>query len=309
MSDYKKKNQDFAKLEEFMCVYVESAKEEREREGERVNLKLRCRTTSGILPLKYWKPENQNWLPLAGDYLLVNVFSVNDATAELEKYKCLCLDKIWENKIVNCGVKKITRDDVPEEIRDVIKRDRNAPIALAKKTILDLSPWKEKRNHDFLIRFMEDNWDRFGNIPAAINNHHNYKGGLLVHSCEVFEICIKVINSSLNQFRSKPLDSDALYLAAWLHDAGKMDIYSMEGEQAKIDSKKETLIGHITISNLMFVRAAVEFGGFNEEFIEKISHCILSHHGRHEWKAVVEPQSPEAHILHHADMISSKMWD
>lgn len=307
MSDYKKKNQDFAKLEEFMHAYVESVKEE--VKGERISLKITCKTASGILPLKYWKPENQEWLPVAGDYLLIHVWNITDAIGELEKYKCLCLDKIWDYKIVHCGIRKITKNDVPEEIRNIIKRDRSAQIALAKKTILDSSPWREKRNHEFLVGFMEDNWDRFGHIPAAIGNHHNYKGGLLVHSYEVFEICVRLLDSPAHRFRSKPLDSDALYLAAWLHDAGKMDVYSMEGEQANIDSKKETLIGHITISNLMFVKAAVKFGGFDDEFMEKISHCILSHHGRRDWEAVVEPKIPEAHILHSADMISSKMWD
>jgi 23S rRNA maturation-related 3'-5' exoribonuclease YhaM len=39
---------------------------------------------------------------------------------------------------------------------------------------------------------------------------------------------------------------------------------------------------------------------------DAVIHCMLSHHGRREWGSPVEPVTPEAYILHVADMLSSR---
>jgi len=82
----------------------------------------------------------------------------------------------------------------------------------------------------------------------------------------------------------------------------------MEGEQPKMNSEKENRIGHPTISDRMFLKAAEE-RGFKEEFVDLVSHCILSHHEKPKWGAVVVPATKEAHILCKADYISSRNKD
>lgn len=307
----KKREKDYestkTRLEEFMYAHVESVRDS--GEGKKASQFVKCRTNNGPLDFKYWKPGMQDRLPAPGDYLKVHVWNMKEAMAEFEKYECLCLDKLYDYKTVHCGVEFISRDDVPEEYRDVIKRDREPQIKFAKKTIVDPSFWTDKRAHEFLSRFMEDNWERFRTAPAALGHHHAFRGGLLVHSCEVFANCHSHLDSPAYKFGSKKPNSDVLYLAAWLHDAGKMDVYSMDGDAPRIDSKKEDLIGHSTISNTMFVRAAADFGGFDGDFVDEVSHCILSHHGRKEWGAVVEPKTLEARLLSTADYQSSRMAD
>ena len=120
----------------------------------------------------------------------------------------------------------------------------------------------------------------------------------------MFANCLGVANAPTNE---GTMDKDALLLAAWLHDAGKMEVYSMDGDNPRIDSERERRIGHPTISNQMFVEASR--GRFPQEFTDLVSHCILSHHERPEWGAVVEPDTIEAHTLCRADFISSRTPD
>ena len=43
----------------------------------------------------------------------------------------------------------------------------------------------------------------------------------------------------------------------------------------------------------------------NPDLMEEVSHVILAHHGRLEWGSPIEPQTPEALIVHQADMLSA----
>ena len=38
-----------------------------------------------------------------------------------------------------------------------------------------------------------------------------------------------------------------------------------------------------------------------------LKHMIASHHGKKEWDAITTPATPEAEMLHHIDMIDSRM--
>jgi HD superfamily phosphodiesterase len=43
----------------------------------------------------------------------------------------------------------------------------------------------------------------------------------------------------MNKLDEGWVDSDVLYMAAWFHDVGKMEVYKMEGDAPKIDSDME----------------------------------------------------------------------
>jgi 3'-5' exoribonuclease len=172
----------------------------------------------------------------------------------------------------------------------------------------DDSCWKDKRKHEFLLGFFKNEAERFTTAPAATDHHHNYKGGLFIHTGDVFSLCKGVVDAPMNALDEGWVNSDVLYMAAWFHDAGKMEVYKMEGDAPKIDSDMERRVGHPTISNQMFTKAAQDFG-LSSDFITAVSHCILSHHDRKEWGAVVEPDTIEAKILCRADYISSRKPD
>jgi response regulator RpfG family c-di-GMP phosphodiesterase len=291
------------RLENTMTAYVESAGER--ENGKFTNWVLSTRTENGPLELKFWNMQNKDHFPDGGQYLKLTITDIKKAEEELEKYKNISLDSTSRNKPYYCETTPLNEEDVPEETRKKIKRDRKQQLSLAVKLLEDESRWKDKDIHAFLLEFIKKDAERFTTAPAAVSHHHNYRGGLLVHTSEVFANCVGVAGAPTSSDR---INTDALYLAAWLHDAGKMEVYRMEGDAPKIDSDKERKIGHPTISNQMF-REAAKAHGLDAEFIDAVSHCILSHHERRKWGAVVEPDTIEAHILCRADFISSRMPD
>ena len=290
------------KLDSLMYAYVESAEET--QKGSFTTWVLHTKTTNGPIKFKFWNLHDKETLPDAGDFLVVSFTDIDSASQEYSKYKDISLDSNSRNKPHFCSCDFVSEQDVPEATRRKIKKDRKAQVALAAKLLQDTDHWKNKEVHAFLLEFMKENLERFTTAPAAISNHHNYRGGLFVHSSEVFANCVGVANAPTSAGK---VEADALYLAAWLHDAGKMEIYRMEGDSPRIDSDRESMIGHTAISNQMFLEAAK--GRFPKEFVDLVSHCILSHHGRKEWGAPVEPATVEAHILVGCDKISSRMPD
>jgi len=293
------------KLEETLYCFVTSVEEV--EKGKFLNYVLHTSTQVGNIDFKFWDLKKKDLFPTPREYLKVKITDLDQAATELKTYKTLSLDSTSRNKPYFCEFSILEEEEVPTEIRRTINRDRSEQINFAMSLLREASYWKDERVHSFLIEFVNANLEKFSTVPAAIGHHHNYKGGLLVHSSEVFSNSYGIVNSLCNKkFYGSQVDSDSLYLSSWLHDAGKMEVYYLENETPKMDFDKEDLIGHSTISNLMFVEAARKYG-LDNEFVYKVSHNILSHHRRKEWGAVVEPETVEAHILCDSDLISSRI--
>jgi HD domain len=292
------------KLEDGLYGHVESTFDK--EKGSYTNHILRVRTVNGIVDLKYWNLSNRDSFPVAGDFVQLKVLDLAKAAEELDEYRDISLDSTSKYKPFYCRVVLLNEEDVPADVRGKIRKDRSAQRDAAKKMLVDASYWRDRKVHEFLLSFVKEHSEKFATVPAAVGHHHAYRGGLFVHTCEVFCNCVGIVNSPMNEFYGEQIDSDALYLAAWLHDMGKIKIYSMEGDQPKIDSEMENRIGHTTLSDRLFLGSVT---GLNEQFVDLVSHCILSHHERPEWGAVVVPSTVEAHILCRADFISSRMPD
>lgn len=294
------------KLEDTLYGYVESARDQ--EKGSFVTYILNTNTQGGKIPFKFWNMNNKNKFPKQGDFLKLNFLDLDEASKELEMYKSISLDST-SKKPYYCECEKISAEEVPSDLLKLIFKDRSKQLNLAAEILKDSSVWADKNNYKFLMETLKVHLEKFTTVPAAISHHHNYKGGLFIHSSEVFSNCYSIVNSSCNkEFYSKDLDLDVLYLSAWLHDLGKIDVYYLDGDVAKMNTEKENLIGHPTISNNYFIKSASEFG-LEKDFADKVSHCILSHHRRRKWGAVVKPQTKEAEILCNADLISSRISD
>jgi 3'-5' exoribonuclease len=158
-------------------------------------------------------------------------------------------------------------------------------------------------NNPFIKQLLTDIFDdqefltAFIKSPAAKNWHHNYAGGLLEHTIAVAVIC----DFAAHHY---PVDRDILIAGALLHDAGKVEEYSMK---AAIDfTNIGRLIGHITIADEMVTRKAAAIDAFPAEILLKLRHLILSHHGEYEKGAVRLPQTLEAIVLHYADNLDAQ---
>lgn len=144
-------------------------------------------------------------------------------------------------------------------------------------------------------------YNKFIKAPAAKKHHHNYIGGLLVHTNEVAAICKTIADIY------EDIDKDLLITGALLHDIGK--IYTYDYESAEIEMSHEgIMLEHIFMGSSL-VKEKMNLLNISSETKVNILHLILSHHGKVElgWGSAISPKKPEAIALHQADDMSAKV--
>ncbi len=134
--------------------------------------------------------------------------------------------------------------------------------------------------------------------------HHYGNYGLLIHTAEVIHLCLSSIDTL--DLRLK-VDTRLMFLAALFHDFGKIEDYEcVDGVWQSTEHKYK--IYHITKSYLLWNQAVAKHG-FDAKEADEISHAILAHHGRLEWKSPVTPRTKMAWILHLCDNMSARVCD
>ncbi len=148
--------------------------------------------------------------------------------------------------------------------------------------------------------FLEDSafMEKFRTHPAAIEIHHNWRGGLLQHTLEVLRYC------DISKELFPQMDSDLLTAGAILHDIGKTD--ELEVTSRIKATEKGQLKSHISLG---YARVLKVMDKLNtpEGIRNKLLHIILSHHGNLEYGSPKEPMFPEAVAVYFADELSSKL--
>jgi 3'-5' exoribonuclease len=142
----------------------------------------------------------------------------------------------------------------------------------------------------------------YGSAIDSKHPHHNYSGGLLVHTAEVLTISLNIAAATASL---KQVDRNVLITAAVFHDYEKIRDYDRNGNKTEY----RELVRHVAGSFAHFHYLALAYKlGFDAiaagGLYNKISHCILAHHGRQEWGSPILPQTVEAQILHDADYLS-----
>ena len=134
---------------------------------------------------------------------------------------------------------------------------------------------------------------------AARSMHHAYMGGLCEHTLNVVQICDFLAP------RYKFVNRDLLISAALLHDIGKIWELSDFPENDYTDSGK--LLGHIIMCCELISKEAEKIEGFPIKLKNLLTHCIVAHHGKHEYGSPVLPKIIEALILSYADDMDAKL--
>lgn len=186
---------------------------------------------------------------------------------ELVKEAKLGIDKAEQNKIYN-------------EILDYINQIRDEKL---KK---------------FLFDYFKENEELIKISPAAKAMHHNYLGGLIVHTLE----CLKLAEANLKLFNAK-IDADKVYAACVLHDIGKIFEYKINTESGLIDYDEDFRKEWLTHSQYGFSICMMQ--GFKE-----VAKMIAAHHARTDWGAIVDLNQkdlePITYLMHHIDDLSAK---
>ena len=135
----------------------------------------------------------------------------------------------------------------------------------------------------------------FKRAPGAMSLHHAWLGGLLEHS-------LAVALSARETGKNYGIDMDLLTAGALLHDIGKMREYEVT---TSIRVGEEGMLRGHTIIGEEMVREKARKVGLDEKALMKLSHIILSHHGKHENGAPKEPMFVEAILVYYADLMDS----
>lgn len=157
---------------------------------------------------------------------------------------------------------------------------------------------QDEKLRKFLSDYFEEHKDLIKIMPAAKVMHHNYIGGLMVHTIECVEFALK----NLDMFILK-LKRDDMIAACILHDIGKIFEYTVDMETGFIDYDEE--FRHKWITHSQYGFSLCMMNGF-----ERIARMIAAHHGRSDWGAIIDLDEkdlePELYFLHFMDNLSAK---
>ena len=157
--------------------------------------------------------------------------------------------------------------------------------------------------HKIVSTLVAEHKDKLLLYPAAKQNHHAVRSGLLYHIMTMLHMGEKVseVYTGLNR--------DLLFAGIILHDIAKtaemnaselgiVSEYTVEGE----------LLGHI-IQGIKWIDQTAALVGADQEVSLLLQHMILSHHYEPEFGSPKRPMIPEAEILHYLDMMDARMYD
>ena len=156
----------------------------------------------------------------------------------------------------------------------------------------------DEKLRNFVLNIYEENREKILIAPGAKLMHHNYIGGLMVHTLE----CLQYADVNLEAFFQR-VNKDDVYAACLLHDIGKIFEYTVDLESGLIDYDEDFRKEWITHSQYGFTICMS--AGF-----KRIAKMIAAHHARADWGAIVDLDTkdlePIYYLIHHLDDLSAK---
>jgi len=149
-----------------------------------------------------------------------------------------------------------------------------------------------------LQRIIDEHAEKLRLWPAALTVHHAYRGGFLEHTLSVARV-------ALSLGAAYGANKDLLTAGALLHDIGKME--ELDYDRVTTYTRDGNLVGHVTLGTIVVRSAILAIPGFPDVLRTQIEHMIVSHHGRKEFGAPVEPMTIEGMILAAADDLDTKI--
>ncbi len=196
--------------------------------------------------------------------------------------------------------KATTKDNVdPQKFLPVCPKNVEEMFSELKNILAKV---EDQQLNSLIKLFLDDsNFSKgFCQAPGGKLWHHAYLGGLLEHTLSVVKICQYIV-----EHYKESVKADILLTAAFLHDIGKIEEFSIDGFINY--STPGRLIGHINIGFNWVSEKIAQLPGFPVELKQQLAHCLLSHHGEKEKGSPVVPQTIEALILSCADQIDSSV--
>lgn len=198
---------------------------------------------------------------------------------------------------------RLAVDDDDVNINDFVATAPYEPIFMYKKIHSYVDSMQDQELKLLTTKLLEDVREQLLYYPAAKSNHHAIRSGLLYHILTMLRVGEGLVNIY------SQLDADLLYAGIVLHDLAKIE--EMDANDLGIVANYTTegnLLGHI-IQGIKKVDAFAKELNVTPEKALLLQHMILSHHNYPEYGSPKPPMIPEAELLHHIDMIDSRMYD
>jgi len=255
---------------------------------------FRVADKSGQITVKYWGGQDKDHVSRLHDSF--NREDIVRLSGEVADYKGIAEISVSEK---NGGtITKLGPEDY--DINDLIRSYSNIPEM--KKTLVELKDTVAEPNLRKLLDGLfedEEYLNGFASAPASIHLHSAAVGGLLHHTINVAELCLKIVELHPD------LDRDLVLAGALLHDIGKVPSFKVTSNITQ--THEGNLLGHIILGDQELTARIAEIGGFPVELASKLRHILLSHHGRKDWGSPVEPMIPEALAVHESDDLDAKL--
>ena len=196
-----------------------------------------------------------------------------------------------DTKLFRCGnLLRIAAGSFNEKYNNCLV----SALELIKEAKTGLDEKEREKEFENLIEYI----NKILVMPAAKLMHHNYIGGLMVHTLE----CLKYAEINMDAFFQR-VNRDEVYAACLLHDIGKIFEYTIDTESGLIDYDENFRKEWISHSQYGF--SICMTAGF-----KRVAKMIAAHHGRADWGAIVDLNEkdlePFVYLIHHIDDLSAK---
>ena len=191
-------------------------------------------------------------------------------------------------------------------IEDFAKTNAKEAEELLQELHSTLGRFSNPHLRRFATSYLNDEalMDKFRRAPAGIKTHHAYEGGLMRHVIDLLRIAVAIAPNY------PQLDVDMLLLGVFLHDLGKVDELSYDGELSYTDSGQ--LLGHLVQGAAELEKRALRIERESGEAVPgeillRLQHMVISHHGVLEHGSPKVPMTLEAIVLAHIDDLDAKV--
>jgi len=188
-----------------------------------------------------------------------------------------------------------------EEMDGLIDSAPYPPAKMYEKILALLNLINNEDIKKLTISIYEENKEKLLYYPAAKNFHHAVKGGLLYHIYSMFRCALPLLD--IYDFMNR----DLVFAGIALHDIGKLDEMVSDANGVISDYTPEgKLLGHI-ITTICMIEVKAKELEISTEVALLLKHMILTHHYYPEFGSPKTPMFAEAELLHHLDVIDSRM--
>lgn len=223
-------------------------------------------------------------------------WDTNSCDAELESVvKVQASAEAYKGKVQLRIEKLRAAAEIEYDLGDMLPTSARPPEVMMEELLGLIDDWVVDPFKEWLTLVIGCNRVGLERSPASKFYHHAFIGGLLEH-------ILGIAHASVAMHHTYPeLNISILIAAAVCHDIGKLrELSSGLGFGYTTEGK---LHGHVLMGFEQLASARI----LPDQFGDHLLHIIASHHGQIEHGAAVMPQTREAIVFHHLDMVDSRL--